>query len=144
MSVSVKINVKGSSAKIEQTDYEYPFIPGEPVSAGEFLDETVKLTLSQYEKLMKDNGTADIFRVLSKTETDRMAESGKITFGIKYSTDAAFCARAVHNARQCFLDSLIAMFIDGNRYEQLEDIFVLNNNSEVTFVRLSFLSGRLF
>lgn len=142
METIVYIKIIGSSAKMEQTEYKYGFSPGEAVSVGEFLDETVRLTLLRYDSIPKDDGICDILRVLSKEETEKMAESGKVSFGVRDRAGDAAYKKAYENARQCFLDGIAALFIDGTRYERLEDTFVLNNGSEAAFVKLSFLSGR--
>ena len=52
--------------------------------------------------------------------------------------------RAVENALQCFDDGLVALFADGVRYTEREEKMELKQQSEVTFVRLTFLAGRMW
>ena len=48
------------------------------------------------------------------------------------------------DALLAFEDGLIALFADGKRYEDKEEIMPLHDGSEVTFVRLTFLAGRMW
>jgi hypothetical protein len=67
--------------------------------------------------------------------------SGKISFGeIKNKTDVDL-AQAINNALQGFNDGLFVVFIDDQEIEKLNDEIDLNNNSTITFMRLTFLTG---
>ena len=52
--------------------------------------------------------------------------------------------RAVVNALQCFDDGIVALFVDGVRYQKREERLPLKDQSEVTFIRLTFLAGRMW
>ena len=52
--------------------------------------------------------------------------------------------KAVANALQCFDDGMVALFVDGVRYQKREDVLPLREQSEVTFIRLTFLAGRMW
>ncbi len=139
--MKIKINIKGISNrknKIVQIEYHYP---DWKMTLQEFLTETVKLTVRAY-----NNGKAseDILKCLSNEEISDQATAGKVAFGIHYGRKRADEKKAVDNALQCFQDGMIAVFIDGERFEGLGDEIPLREGSEVTFVRLTFLAGRMF
>lgn len=160
MGVNIQINVKGASKKISKLQYEYKFQAGEGISVKEFLDETVSITYNRYNAVVSDKQNLEtdnqdfiddksdrliqFIKVLSSEEIERKAEAGKVDFGIHYNSRFVSIDKAKENARQCFLDGLIVVFIDGNRYENLEDIIALNEGSEVTFVKMVFLAGRMW
>ena len=52
--------------------------------------------------------------------------------------------KAVVNALQCFDDGIVALFADGVRYQKREERLPLKDQSEVTFIRLTFLAGRMW
>lgn len=147
----VKINVKGVSNKEEKITkilYEYPDIS---MSLREFLIETVRITVKEYNKSVSffrkgpdisDSG--EVLKALSEKDISDKAVMGKISFGINYGGKKAKVEKAVENVIQCFEDGLIAVFADGDRYEELDMKVNLHEGSEVTFVRLSFLTGRMW
>ena len=73
-----------------------------------------------------------------------MAESGEVSYGDSFDERMADEETAVRNALQCFDDGMVALFADGKRYMNKEDQIPLKDQSEVTFVRLVFLAGRMW
>ena len=51
---------------------------------------------------------------------------------------------AVKAALKCFEDGMVALFADGVRYSEPGQTIPLREGSEVTFVRLTFLAGRMW
>ena len=51
---------------------------------------------------------------------------------------------AVKNVLQAFEDGLVAVFIDGNRYESLDNTILLTGKETITFVKLVMLTGRMW
>lgn len=139
--MKVKVNVKGVSNrqnKIETAYFDY----SEAVNTlEEFLTSTVKICVADYNKRQKDS---DILKVLSPENIENQSQTGKVSFGVNYGGKRADEKKAVENALQCFRDGIVAVFIDGDRKEYLTDTVLLTEDSEVTFVRLTFLSGRMW
>lgn len=138
--MKVKINIKGVSNrenKIVHIKYRYPDVA---MTLRDFLTETVKLTVREYNK---GKASEEILKCLSDDERGNQATAGKVAFGIHYGRKRADEKKAVDNALQCFQDGMIAVFIDKERFEELEDAVPLREDSEVTLVRLTFLAGRM-
>lgn len=93
-----------------------------------------------YEYLNK----AEVLKVFSEEEIEDQAKEGKISFGVKYNQRLQSEEKAITNAIQCFEDGVVAVFIDGKRYEKSDEEITIKNGSEVAFVRLTFLAGRLW
>lgn len=114
------VNIKGvSNKKIEKREYEF-----EETFANvqEFLIAMVKSEKKrQDEKLMEDDKFREVFPV--------KAES---------------LEKATDNALQSFQDGLFALFVDDKKYEKLDEEIDIHEGSEVTFVRLTFLAGRMW
>ena len=85
--------------------------------------------------------------ILEKQLEDRIkagAQAGKVTYGDSMDDRKADAEKAVLNALQCFDDGIVALFADGVRYTRREEQIPLKDQSEVTFVRLTFLAGRMW
>ena len=84
---------------------------------------------------------------LEKQLEDRIkagAQVGKVSYGDSMDDRKADAEKAVLNALQCFDDGIVALFADGARYTRREEQIPLKDQSEVTFVRLTFLAGRMW
>lgn len=139
--MKVNINIKGVSNrknKILQIEYIYPDME---FKLRDFLAETVKISVKNYNNGME---TDEVLKNLSAMEIADQAVQGKVSFGIRYDKRKANEKEAVLNAIQCFKDGMIAVFVDGERYEDLDENIPVKEGSEITFVRLTFLAGRMW
>ena len=57
---------------------------------------------------------------------------------------AADTEKAVRNALQSFEDGIFRIFADGKELESLQEPVSLQEGSELTFVRLTMLAGRMW
>lgn len=140
--MKIRVNQKSVAGKknsIRQVIYEYPACPE---TVKQLLVETVKLCVADYNE-RREAGT-DILQIFSRKELEDRAATGKIGFGVNYGAGYADEEAAVKNALQCFEDGIVAVFVDGTRLEGLEDAVELKEESEVTFVRLTMLAGRMW
>ena len=146
-SMQIRINVKGASrrkAAVVQITCDYP---DRQMTVEEFLAETVRQNVREYNA-RKD--AAEILRLFeygkgqAKEYIETAALSGKVAYGAPMDDRKADEKRAVENALQCFDDGLVALFADGVRYTEREEKMELKQQSEVTFVRLTFLAGRMW
>lgn len=139
--MNIKINIKGVSNrenKIMKIVYVYP---DREMTLKEFLTETVRITVQKYNK---DKESEEVMRCLSGDDILNQSNGGKISFGIHYGRKKAEEEEAVRTALQCFEDGMVAVFLDGKRYEILDEMMPLQEGSEATFVRLTFLAGRMY
>lgn len=139
--MKIRINVKGASrskAAIAQMTCEYP---DRTMTVEEFLSETVRQNVRAYNE-RRDAG--EILRLFSAEALKDKAASGKVAYGDPMDLRKAKEGEAVNNALQCFDDGMVALFADGKRYSSREEIIPLKEQSEVTFIRLTFLAGRMW
>lgn len=139
--MKVKILVKKLGKNRAETAPIFYDYPEEIHTVKELLRETVRLNLREYEKGKKEDA---ILQVLSRQDQETLAKSGKITFGIHYNTKKPDFGQAVDNAWQCFEDGIAALFVDGERLEQLDDAVCLKEDSELVFIRMTLLAGRMW
>ena len=152
--MQIRINVKGASrrkAAIVQMTCDYP---DRQMTVEEFLAETVRQNVREYNA-RKD--AAEILRLFSneggknsplneqfEEHIQNSAASGKVAYGDPMDGRKADEEKAVENALQCFDDGMVALFADGVRYTEREEKIALKELSEVTFIRLTFLAGRMW
>ena len=139
--MKINIAVKGYSNKessIVKLIYEYE----RPcTTVRELLEETVRITLGKY---LEDAKAAEILKALSNEEIEEKAREHKISFGIHYNEGKTDETKAIENALQCFEDRMVALFINDRQYEELSDFIELKEEDTLTFIRLTFLAGRMW
>ena len=147
--MQIRINVRGASRKKASIIQKTAVYPDRSMTVEEFLEETVRQNVREYNE-RKDQGTLLRF-FLESQEGERnedvlenKAQTGKVAYGDPMDDRKADAEKAVKNALQCFDDGLVALFADGIRYRQRTEMIPLKEKSEVTFVRLTFLAGRMW
>ena len=88
--------------------------------------------------------SADFLEKYLESRFKEGAQAGKVSYGEPMDDSKADAEKAVLNALQCFDDGIVALFADGVRYTRREEEIPLKDQSEVTFVRLTFLAGRMW
>ena len=139
--MQIRINVKGASrrkAAVVQRICEYP---EREMTVEEFLALTVRQNVREYNA-RKDAG--EILRLFSSEALEEKAQGGKVAYGSPMDDRKADEEKAVVTALQCFDDGMVALFADSVRYNERKEIIPLRDQSEVTFVRLTFLAGRMW
>lgn len=137
----VKVNVKQIGKRksvVDSVPVTYETVP-ETVQA--LITETVKICLAAYKKRMEDKDTT---KVLDKDTIEELAGVGKIAFGISYGEKVPDEQEAVDTAITAFQDGLYRIFLDGGELSDLQQSIVLNEDTELTFIRLTMLAGRIW
>ena len=72
------------------------------------------------------------------------AVSGKVGFEVNYNGRPAAETEAIVNALQSYEDGIFRIFIDDTEAGGLSSPVVLKEETTLTFIRLTMLSGRLW
>ena len=123
---------------IEKVPYD---LDGTPSTVRELIEEMVAVCVRDYNKRKESK---ELLTNLSLQDMENQAESGKIGFGVNYGEKNADEKKAVENALQCFEDGIYRIFHGGVQLEKLDEEIELNEDSELTFVRLTMLAGRMW
>lgn len=137
----MKVNVKHIGKhrnSIEEIDM---VLEKTPYTVDELIEETVKICVNQYNERHENK---EVLKALSKQDIEDLATGGKVTFGVHYGEGVPKLSQAIENAKQSFLDGIVVLFIDGIEKHNLEDTIDMRDNTSVTFVRMTMLSGRLW
>lgn len=126
--MKVKMNVKSTSDSIVQDVYEYE---DKIMTFREFLEETVKITVYRYQTSKDWNERFKIFGMAGAQRADKIKNID--------------IDEAAENVIDGVKDGIVAVFIDGGQWEEdkLEDELPLKDGSEITFVKLTFLTGTI-
>jgi hypothetical protein len=100
---------------------------GTQPTAGQLISAVVVQQVREF------NGKPNVFLLLS--------EEGKIGFGSIYNTAKADPQKAIKTALQAFEDGLFVLFADEQEYTKPSAVIQINENTIITFIRLTFLAG---
>lgn len=112
-----------------------------PLTVKELIMETVSVCVRNYNERMENQ---ELLTALSLAEIEDQAESGKIGFGVNYGDKKADLQEAQENALQCFEDGIFRIYLGTEELKKPEDSISLEEDSELTFIRLTMLSGRMW
>lgn len=110
-------------------------------TAADFLREIVLLEVQKYNA--KEPGES-LLPFLTEAEISAQAEAGKVGFGTIYNEKKADPEKAVQNALQCFADGLVRVFQNEQEIKTKEEPIALKEGDVFTFIRMTFLTGRLW
>ena len=147
--MKIKISVRSASRKQAAVTWRTADYPDCPMTVGDFLAETVRTNAREYNERKDADELLRLFLREKEGESleemlEDLAVTGKVAYGDSANDKRADEEKAVENALQCFDDGMVALFADGVRYTRREDVIPLKEESEVTFVRLVFLAGRMW
>ena len=116
-------------------------IPEDIGSLRQLLEAVVRAEVARYNS--KEPG-AQGFSLLSAEELEGQVRSGKVGFGATYDTRKADADRAVENAVQCWKDGLVRIFLGEDEVTALDEPLRVAEGDVFTFLRLTFLAGRMW
>ena len=87
---------------------------------------------------------SDFVALLTQESIDAQAAAGKVGFGRRFGIKDADLEKAVETAFLAFRDGLYRVFLDDQEILNLDDGLLLHEGSKIAFIRLTFLSGRMW
>jgi len=113
----------------------------QPETVKDLLIQMVTLCVKQYHQRIE---LQSFLHVLSQEEIIEGMNTGKLRLGILDNTKQVNLQQAIEAVIHGFEDGLIVLFVDHQRQESLEDLLEIHEGSELIFVKLAMLSGRLW
>ncbi len=147
--MEIKVQVKQAGRRENKIVTAKLLLKQAPKTAGELIAGAVKAAYAvHYEKTNEieafENGDLSGVIIYTQDELEQKAAGGKIDFVFLKNNKKVSEKKAVETALQAFEDGLVAVFVDGTRYENTADALELTGNETVTFVKLTMLTGRLW
>ena len=137
--VQVFVNVKTIGKRrpvLQAVAYELP--TGLSQLRG-LLTAVVKREVDGYNHRQTD---VQVIPFLTQQQIDDQSISGKIHFDRIHSNKKADLDHAIHTVLQGFEDGLFRVLINNNEVKTLDEQINLREGDTLTFIRLTFLSGR--
>jgi len=133
--ISIKLRRLGKR-KINTIDFE---IENSINNLEDLIREIVKSEVLKFNDKL-DNPLLVSF--LTTKEIEDKSKEGKVSFGENYNQDRAIESEAIENALLSFSDGVFVVFIDDEEIKDLKQNITITEQSEVVFLRLTFLTGR--
>ncbi len=138
--MNIKVNIKQLGKKKNKiAGVDFP-LSCSPKTVRELIRECVRTCVSRYVERAEKSDTPD---PLTSEQIADMSEIGKIAFGINYGEKLPDEEKAVADAYQAYEDGLFRVFLGEDEAGELDSAVTIIENSEVTFIRLVMLAGRM-
>ena len=105
------------------------------------IEAVVRQGADAYNARGTDNMLIDF---LTEEKIEDKASAGKVDFGRLYSENKADLAKATAAAIQGFEDGLFRVLVNGSEYTEFDAPLTVEEGDTLTFIRLTFLAGRLW
>ena len=139
MNVFIRLKSVGKRRPVlESTPYTLP--DGVSTLRG-LIEAVVRLEVERYNAKGVD---AMIAPFLTEAEIADQSTVGKVGFGRLYSDKKADLEKAVATALQGFEDGLFRVMVDENEATDLNLPLEIHEGQTLTFIRLTFLAGRMW
>ena len=124
--------------KIDKKEYE---IKGKIETVKDLLIEFVTINVKEFNEGLTEN---DVVPYLTDEKINDLSDAGKISFGVDYNGQKQDLEKAVENALQSYEDGIYRVFVNDGELGKINDKLDLQENDELTFVRLTMLAGRMW
>jgi hypothetical protein len=104
-------------------------------------DLITQIVSFEVQRFNEKQDNPSIISFLTPKELDEKSQSGKVSFGDIYKREKVVEDTSIENALLGFKDGLFVVFIDDQEIKNVEDAIDLTTQSEVVFMRLTFLTG---
>lgn len=135
------MTIKQLGKKRNKVTDAFFYLKNRPSTVRELIKEAVYSCVNEYNMRMM---TKESQKPLSEEEIETMSEIGKIAFGINYGGKMAEKESSAKVAIQAFEDGLVRIFKEEEELTGLEEEIMVEDGDRFTFIRLTFLAGRIF
>lgn len=99
---------------------------------------------AEVERFNDKDTELPLLALMSAEEIDDNAKAGKVAFGRLWSDNKADEARAVEAVFAAFGDGLFRVLMDDEELKELDHPVKITEGTVFTFIRLTFLAGRMW
>lgn len=140
--MTIHINIRQLGKK-RNTINAVPFmLPERLNTVRDLIISVVMVCVTAYNERVRRGETG--IRPMSEESLADMETIGKLAFDVNYSEKQADETTAIANALQGFEDGLYRIFQGQNELTTLDEAISLSERDELTFIRLTMLTGSIF
>lgn len=122
--------------RVRTLDYA---LPARPATLRALIAACVRVEVDRYNIGQLD---AEVLPYLLPADIGAQAPTGKVTTGEVAEPGFAEAETAIERAVLAWEDGLFVVFVDGGEVRELDGPLELTGESEVAFLRMTFLAGR--
>ena len=147
--LNIFVNIKSIGKKKPALAARPYVLPDIPATLRDLITSIIKTEVDSHNassNLLSDSEKPDnmIFPFLTQVQIEDSSTAGKIGFGHVYSDKKAKPQKAVETALQGYEDGLFRLVINDTEVHELDAPINLKDGDTLTFIKLTFLAGRLF
>ena len=135
----ISVNLKKIGKKKNKIEKENFYLENNPKDVRELLIEVVKTSVNKYI-----NEKDRVIDYLDLRQIKDKEEAGKITNGQSYDDRIPNLNDAIQNALSSFEDGIVRVFLEGVELVDLDQELDLVDGSNITFVKMIMLAGRMW
>ncbi len=140
--MTIRINIRQFGKK-RNTINAVPFeLPKQPNTVRDLITSVVMVCVAAYNERVRKGET--VIRPMTQENLSDMETVGKLAFGVNYGGKEANEATAISTALQGFEDGLYHVFHGQTELTTLDEAISLSEEAELTFIRLTMLTGSIF
>ncbi|PGY08376.1 hypothetical protein [Bacillus sp. AFS031507] len=117
-------------------------LEGFPTTLRVLLTELVSIQIQEFNATTQTE--TNMVSFLTNKEIEQQVYAGKVGFGNKYSDQKANLQTAARVAIQAFEDGLYRVFINEKESIDLDERLGLQEDDQLTFIKLTMLAGRMW
>lgn len=117
------------------------YFPVPPTNVQELIEAIVSWQVGEYNERLQQS---EVLKYLTSEEVEDKVASGKVGFDVNYNGKPAIESDAIINALQSYEDGIFRIFLDDTELGELSSLIRLKEESTLTFIRLTMLSGRMW
>lgn len=135
----ISVNLKKIGKKKNKIEKENFYLENNPKDVRELLIEVVKTSVNKYI-----NEKDSVIDYLDLRQIKDKEQAGKITNGQSYDDRIPNLNDAIQNALSSFEDGIVRVFLEGVELVDLDQELDLVDGSNITFVKMIMLAGRMW
>lgn len=139
--MTIRVNVKKLGKRISAVEPVDFALDCTPETAGELICAAVRTMVRQYNERLDRSESGE---PMDEESEQAFVRAGKIAFGLPFSDKRADPEKSQQTALEAYRDGLFRMFIGDSEIEDENQRIELSEQSEVTFIRLAMLAGRMW
>jgi len=135
----IYVNLKkigGRNKKIEKKEF---YLENTPKTTRELITEVVKTSVKNYAKEKEK-----LIDYLALNEIKDKVQAGKVANSNEFDDRLPDLQSAIDNALLSFEDEIVRIFLEDEELKNLDEKIDLKENSNITFIKMTMLSGGIW
>jgi hypothetical protein len=139
--MKIYVTMKSASRKKDFLTKKELVLVTKPQTLRQLITEIISVNVQEFNEKAVEMPLTEF---LTDSEIVLQSKTGKVGFATKYSDNKSEEQAAIDTAIQAFDDGLFKVFVNEIEQEGLDRPLLIEDGTEVVFIRLTMLSGRMW